>query len=52
VNDIVKAMWWDLTDTVKMMIEDWTLNWCKEFCCTKQQQNEVKVHFKWLIQIS
>jgi len=35
-----------------MMTEDWTSDWCKDSCCIKQQWNEVKVHFKWLMQVS
>ncbi len=30
-------MWWDFTDTIKIMIKDWTSDWCKDSCCTKQQ---------------
>jgi len=52
VNNTAEAMWWDLIDTARMMTEDWTSDWYKDSCCTKQQQNEVEVHFKWLMQIS
>ncbi len=30
-------MWWDLTDTAKMITKDWTLDWCKDSCCIKWQ---------------
>ncbi len=51
MNDIVKAMWWDFTDTVRIMIKDWTSDWCKDSCCIKWQWNRVKIHSKWLMQI-
>jgi len=52
VNDTAKATWWNLTDTARMMTEDWTLNWCKGSCCIKQQQNKVEVHSEQLMQVS
>jgi len=52
MNDITEAMWWDLIDTARMTTEDWTSDWCKDSCCIKWQWNEVKIHSKWLMQIS
>jgi len=52
MNNTAKATWWDLIDTVRMMIKDWTSDWCKDLYCTKWQQNEVKIHFKQLMQVS
>ncbi len=37
MNDTAEAMWWDLIDTVKIIAEDWTSDWCKDSCCIKQQ---------------
>ncbi len=52
MNDITEVTWWGFTDTARMMIKDWTSDWCKDSCCTKQQQNEVKIHSEWLMQVS
>jgi len=49
MNNTAEAMWWDFTDTAKMMTEDWISDWCKDSCCTKQQQNEVKIHSEQLM---
>ncbi len=49
MNNTAEAIWWDLIDTAKMIIKDWTSDWCKDSCCIKWQWNEVEVHFKWLI---
>ncbi len=35
MNDTAKTIWWDLTDTVRMIIKDWTSDWCKDSYCTK-----------------
>ncbi len=35
MNNTAEATWWDLIDTVKITIKDWTLNWCKDSYCIK-----------------